>query len=79
MCKKIYIIQTYSLETTQSRNLDIQNRTKLDREIGDSYEINSLNAYNQFPMYDNTSDLNFVNGEQTFLRNVPRFSNDVKS
>nr|XP_022333664.1 patched domain-containing protein 3-like isoform X2 [Crassostrea virginica] len=70
-------VQTYSLETTQSRISSIINRAKLDQGIDGSFEINWLNAYKQSPMYDNTSEVNFVNGVQTFLTNSPRFSNDI--
>ena len=69
--------QTYSLETTQSSISNIIKRAKLDQGIDDSFEINWLNEYKQSPMYDNTSEVNFVNGVQTFLSNAPKFSNDV--
>lgn len=69
--------QKYSLPSTQYHGSVIISKAKQDPAIDDTFEINWLQAYKRSPFYNNSTEVNFINGLKSFLNSAPRFSNDV--
>jgi predicted RND superfamily exporter protein len=69
--------QTYSLNETQNTVRWLLNDIKKDEAVDKNFEINWLDEYKKATFFDDSSEINFIQGLKRFLSINMQFKNDI--